>query len=172
LNQIPYPWTLLGSNSAHLGLQSSLLELKVLIPFWTRTPSQFGLASSIFFLSSPGQLTRVTFTLLAYPNLARIAYPIFIRAPYLSLTRWHQCLPGLVCSYPAKLPYPILLPIRLLLTRSYTVLPSRINLPDVLTRSGKTSLHPTAYPTLSNHLTQQGTLQLASPENFLIGLPP
>jgi hypothetical protein len=32
LNQIPYPWTLLGSDLAHPSLDSSLLELKVLIP--------------------------------------------------------------------------------------------------------------------------------------------
>jgi hypothetical protein len=67
LNRIPHPWTLLGSVMAHLGLGSTLLELKVLIQLWTQTPSQFELVSSIFFLNSFGQLTRVTFTLSAYP---------------------------------------------------------------------------------------------------------
>jgi hypothetical protein len=66
LNQICHPWTLLGSDLVYLGLDSPLLELKVLIPLWTRTPFQFGLVSSIFFLSSPRQLTRVTFSLSAY----------------------------------------------------------------------------------------------------------
>jgi hypothetical protein len=82
LNQIPHPWALLGSVLAHPGLDSSLLELKVLIPFWTRTPSQFGLVSSIFFLNSSGQLTWVTFTLSAYPNPTRTACPNSTRAPY------------------------------------------------------------------------------------------
>jgi hypothetical protein len=66
LNQIPHPWTLLGSVLAHPSLDSSLPELKVLIPFWTRTPSQFGIISSIFFLNSFEQVTWVTFTLSAY----------------------------------------------------------------------------------------------------------
>jgi hypothetical protein len=140
------------------------------------------------------EFTRTTYLgnlyLSAYPNLARTAYLNFIRAPYPSLSRSHQCLPGLIRSYLAELPYPILLPIELLLTRPYTVLPGRITLldlfsigllptqsypatvPDILTRPGNTSLHPTAYPALPNHLARPGTLHLASPEKFLIGLPP
>jgi hypothetical protein len=115
--------------------------------------------------------------------------------PYLSLTRSHQCLPALYVhtqlnyvtrffsrldcylpsltqSYPVELPYSTPLSIRLLFTWPYTVLPSRITLPDLfpiellptrsypatlsdfLTRPGNTSLHPTAYPALPNHLTQ------------------
>jgi hypothetical protein len=112
-------------------LDSSFLKLKVLIPLWTQTPSQFGLVSSIFFLNSFGQLTRVTITLSAYLNLARIAYPNSTLAPYLSLTRLHQCLPDLIHSYPAELSYLILLPIGLLLTLPYTVLPGQITLPDL-----------------------------------------
>jgi hypothetical protein len=141
-------------------------------------------------MSSPGQLTLVTFTLSAYPNLARIAYLNFTRTLYPSLTWSHQCLPGLIRSYATEFLYPILLLIGLLLTQPYTVLPGRITLPDLfligllptrsysatlsnfLTRSGNTSLHPTAYPALPNHLAWPGTLQLASPENFVIGLPP
>jgi hypothetical protein len=69
LNWIPHPWTLLGLFLVYPGLDSSLLELKVLILPFTWTPFQFGLVSSIFFLSSPKQLTRVTFTLSAYPIL-------------------------------------------------------------------------------------------------------
>jgi hypothetical protein len=38
-----------------------------MIPLWTQTALQFKSASSIFFLSLPEQLTRVTFTLSAYP---------------------------------------------------------------------------------------------------------
>jgi hypothetical protein len=170
LNRILHPWTLLGSDLVYPGLDSPLFKLKVSIPHWTRTPFQFGLVSSIFFLSSPRQLTLVTFTLSTYLNLTWIAYLNFIWAPYPSLTRSHQCLPRHIRSYPAELPYSILLPIRLLLTRRYTVLPSRITLPDLfpigllptrsypatlpdfLTQSGNTSLHPTAYPPFPNHL--------------------
>jgi hypothetical protein len=181
LNRIPHPWTLLGSVLAYPSHDSSLLELKVLIPLWTRTPSQFKLVSSIFFFNSSGQLTWVTFTLSAYliglpesrpnslPELHLSAlpkpYPItsmltrpytFIpgritlpnsspdqtstypalhdltRSNYLtqSFSRSDFYLPGLTRSYSAGLPYPILLPVGLLLTRPYTVLPGRITLPD------------------------------------------
>jgi hypothetical protein len=51
LNQIPYPWTLLGLDIAYPSIDPSLLELRVLIPFWTQTPSQFRLVSSIISLS-------------------------------------------------------------------------------------------------------------------------
>jgi hypothetical protein len=163
LNRIPYPWTLLGLDLAYPGLDTFLLKLKALIPLWTWTPSQFRLVSSIFSLSSPRQLTRVTFTLSAYPNLAWTTYPNFIRG----LTRSHQCLPSLIRSYPAKLPYPILLSIGLLPTWSYPA-----TVPDFLAQLGNTSLHPTTYPALPNHLARPGTLQLASPKNFLISLPP
>jgi hypothetical protein len=172
------------------GLDSSLLELKVLIPLWTRIASEFGLVSSIFFLNSSGQLTWVTSTVSAYLNLARTAYLNSTQVTYPSLTRSHQCLPGLIHSYPVELSYLILLPIELLLTWPYTVLPGRVTLPNLflirllptrsypatlpnfLTQPGNTSLHPTAYPALPNHLTWSGTLQLTSPKNFLIGLPP
>jgi hypothetical protein len=154
LNRIPHPWTLLRSVLAHPGLDSALLELKVLIPFWTQTPSQFGLVSSIFFLNSSGQLTRVTFTLSAYPigllescqnslfelHLSALpdhinAYPalyVHTQLNYLSwfFSRLDFYLPDLIWSYPAELPYPTPLLIRLLLTRPYIVLPSRITLPD------------------------------------------
>jgi hypothetical protein len=135
LNRISHPWTLLGSDLAYPGLDSFLLELKVLIPFWTRTPSQSRLASSIFFLSSPGQLTQVTFTLSAYPifrdRLTRISPEQLTWTSPEHLTWSHQCLPGLIHSYPAELPYLIVLPIRLLLIQPYTVLPGRITLPDL-----------------------------------------
>jgi hypothetical protein len=45
MNRIPHPWTLLGSDLVYPGLDSPLLELKVLIPIWTRTPIQFRLVS-------------------------------------------------------------------------------------------------------------------------------
>jgi hypothetical protein len=183
LNRIPHPWTLLGSDLDYLGLDSSLLEHKVLIPLWTRTLFQFRLIYSIFSLSSPGQLTQVTFTLSAYPNLARTAYPIFTRAPYLStsmLTQPYTFKPGRITllnsspdrtyTYPAlldQITLPDPFPIGLLSTRSYPA-----TLPDFLTMLGNTLLHSTAYPGLPNHLTRPGTLQLASLENFLISLPP
>jgi hypothetical protein len=148
---------------------------------------------------------------IGLPNrLTRIPLEQLSRTPLERLTRSHQCLPGLICSYPVELPYLILLPIGLLLTRPYVVLPGRITLPDsspdqtstysvlhdltwpnyltpslldqtsaypgtlpdFLTWPGTTSLHPTTYPALPNHLTRSGTLQLASPKNFLMGLPP
>jgi hypothetical protein len=134
-------------------------------------------------LRSLEQLTEVIFTLSAYPNLARTGYPIFIQAPYPSLTQLHQCLRGLIRPYLAESPYPILLLIRLLLIWPYTVLPCRVTLPDLflirllpirsypatvpkfIAWPGNTSLHPTAYPALPDHLAQLGTLQLASPKN-------
>jgi hypothetical protein len=154
----------------------------VLIPLRTQAPSQF--FPSIFFLNSSGHLTRVTFALSAYPisidRLTRILPEHLTQTPPERLTRLVQCLPSLIRSYPAELSYPILLLIGLLLTQSYTVLPGRITLPDMfpigllptrlyptilpdfLTRPSNTSLHPTAYPALPNHLTRMGTLQLAS----------
>jgi hypothetical protein len=162
LNQITHSWTLLGTILAYLGLDSSLLELKVLIPHWTQTPPQFGLVFSIIFLNSTGQLTRVMFTLSAYPispdRLTRIlpeqltrtppecltraladcinAYPalyVHIRPNYLTrfFSRSDFYLSGLTQSYPAELPYPILLSIGLLLTWPYTVLPGQVTLPDL-----------------------------------------
>jgi hypothetical protein len=115
LNWIPHPWTLLGSVLAHSGLDSSLLELKVLIPLWTRTPSQFGLVSSIFFLNSSGQLTQVTFTLSAY----LISPDRLTRIPPEQLART-------ACSSSTRAPYPI----TSMLTRPYMFIPSWITLHD------------------------------------------
>jgi hypothetical protein len=102
LNQIPHPWTLLGSDLVYPILDSPLLELKVLIPFWTWTPFQLGLVSSIFFFSSPGQLTRVTFTLSAYPilpdQLTRISPKQLTRTLPERLTR---ALHDHINAYPA-----------------------------------------------------------------------
>jgi hypothetical protein len=167
LNWIHHPWTLLGSVLAYLGLDSFLLELNVLILLWTQTPSQFGLVSSIFFLNSFGQLTRVTFTLSAYTNLAWTAYPNSTWVPYSSLTRSHQCLPGLRRSYPTELPYPILLSIRLLLTRHYMVLPDRVILSDLF----PVRLLPIrSYPaTLPDRVTPRCTQLLTRP--YPITLP-
>jgi hypothetical protein len=46
-------------------------------------------------------------------------------------------------TYPTELPYLILLPIRLLLTRPYTVLPGQITLPN----------QTSANPIVTGHLT-------------------
>jgi hypothetical protein len=151
LNRIPYPWTLLGSKLAHPGLDPSLLKLKILMPLWTKTPSQFGMVSSIFFLSSPGQLTLVTFTLSAYPispdRLTRMSPEQLIPAPYLSFTRSYQCIPGLIRPYSVESPYSILLPIKLLHTRPYTVLPGRNTSPDLFpTRLLPTRSYPATVP--------------------------
>jgi hypothetical protein len=95
LNQIPYPSTLLGSDLAHPSPDSSLLKLKVLIPFWTWTPSQFGLVSSTFLLSSRGQLNRLTFTLSAYPIDLPESHPS-------GLSDHHpSALPDHINAYPA-----------------------------------------------------------------------
>jgi hypothetical protein len=167
-----------------------------MIPLWTQNPLQFGPASSIFFLSLLRQLTRVTFTLSAYLNLIRTTYPILTRAPYpitSMFTRPYNWLTrsypiSLLESHPNTLPEPY--PITSMFTWPYMFIPGRITLPDhfpvrlpptrlyldtlpsFMTRSGNTSLHSTAYPALPNHLIRPGTLQLTSPENFLIGLPP
>jgi hypothetical protein len=131
LNQISHPWTFLCSDLIYPGLDSALLRLKVLTPFLTWTPLQFGHAYSIFFLSLPGQLTRSS------PEC---------------LIRLHQCLSGLICLYPTESLYPILLPIGLLLTRSYPA-----TLLDFLTRSflDRTS----DYPIIPGHLTQSNANQ-------------
>jgi hypothetical protein len=112
-----------------------------------------------------------------------------------SLARPYTVLPGRITlpdpcpdrtsMYLTGLPYPILLPIRLLLNRPYTALPSRITLhdlfpigllpnrpypatlPDFLTRSGNTSLHPTTYPALPNHFTRPGTPKTSSSASHL-----
>jgi hypothetical protein len=111
-------WTLLGSDLVYPGLDSYLLGLKVLIPPWTQTPFQFRFVSSIFFLSSRGQLTRVTFTSSAYPNLAQTAYPNFTRA-----------LPDHINAYPALYVH----------TRPYTFIPGQIILLD--SSPGRTSTY-------------------------------
>jgi hypothetical protein len=111
LNQIPHPWTLLGSDLVYSGLDSSLLKLKVLIPPWSQTPFQFRLVSLIFFLSSSRQLTRAAFTLSAYPISLPESHP--------------NSLPKL---HPSTLPEAY--PIASMLTRPYMFLPDRITLPD------------------------------------------
>jgi hypothetical protein len=128
LNRVPHPWTLLGSDIVYPSPDSSLLELKVLIPLWTWTPFQFGLVSSIFFLISPGQLTRVTFTLLAYPFVLPESRPN-------SLSELH----------PSALPEPY--PITSILTRHYTFIPDQIILPDYSPDQTST------YPVLPGRIT-------------------
>jgi hypothetical protein len=85
---------------AYTSIDSSLLELKALIPFWTWTPSEFRLVSSIFSLSSPRQLTQVTLTLSAYPilpiRLTRISPEQLIQTSFECLTR---ALPGRINAY-------------------------------------------------------------------------
>jgi hypothetical protein len=124
----------------------------VLIPLWTQTPSQFGLVSSILFMNSFRQLTRVTFTLWSYlisPDwLTRISSQQLTQTPPERLTRSHQCLPRHICSYPAELPYPILLLIGLLLTWPYMVLRGRTTIPN--SSPDRTS----TYPIVPGHLTQ------------------
>jgi hypothetical protein len=137
LNRIPHPWTLLGSVLAYPGLDSSLLELKVLIPSSTQTPSKFGPASSIFFLNSSGQLTRVTFTPSAYPispdRLTRILPEQLTRTPPSALTK-----PFLTAS---------------MLTWPYTFVSSRITLPN--SSPDQTSTYPALHGlTQPNYLTR------------------
>jgi hypothetical protein len=155
-----FSWTeflILGPVLAYPSLDSSLLELKVLIPLWTRTPSQLGHVSSIFFLNSSGQLCWVTFNLSAYSNspdwLTWILPEQLTQTPPGCLIRSHQCLPGLIRSYPAELPYLILLSIRLLLIRPYTVLPGQSTLPD--SSPDQTSTYPALHGlTQPNYLTR------------------
>jgi hypothetical protein len=109
-----------------------------------------------------------------YPSCTRACYPM----PYLSLypSMLPKILPELYPSVlsdalPDYLPGRIILPdlflTRLLPTRSYPT-----TIPDFLTLPGNTSLPPTAYPAIPNHLSCPGILQLALPKNFLIDLPP
>jgi hypothetical protein len=129
LNRIPHPWTLLGSVLAYPSLDSSLLKLKVLILLWTRTPSQFGLVSSIFFLNSSRQ----------YPgNLYPIDLP---KSRPNSLPKLH--LSALLEPYP----------IASMLTRPYTLIPDRITLPD--SSPDRTYTYPALHGlTRLNYLTQ------------------
>jgi hypothetical protein len=164
-----------------------------LIPLWTPTTFQFRHVSSIFFLSSPEQLTRVTFTLSAHPVGLPESHPnslseLHLRAlpePYpiaSIITRPYTFIPGQI-TLPNSSPdqtstYSALhgLTRQNYLNRSFSNRTSAYRLymatlPNFLTRPGNTLLHPTAYPALPNHLAQPGTLQLASLKNFLIGLP-
>jgi hypothetical protein len=155
LNRIPHPWTLLGSDLVYTGLDSSSLGLKVLTALCTQTPLQFRPAFSIFFLSLPGQLTQVTFTLSAYLNLARTTYPILTRASYLSLIRSHQCLPVLVISLPKSCPNTLSepYPITSMFTQTDMFIPSRITVPD--SSPDRTSTYPTLHGlTRPNYLTR------------------
>jgi hypothetical protein len=182
LNRIPYPWTHLGSDITHPGLDTSLLELKVLIPIRS---CFLNLLLEFTQTTYPGSLHPIGLP-ESRPNSLSGLHPSVLPEPYpiaSMLTRPYKSIPG-------RSPYPILLLIELLLTQSYTVLPGRITLPDLfsiglrptrsypatvpdfLARLGNTSLHPTAYPALPDHLARLGTLQLNSPKNFLIGLPP
>jgi hypothetical protein len=88
------------------------------------------------------------------PELYSDTYPIRLTRPYL-------------IAYLAELPYHDVFFIGLLPTQSYLA-----TLPDFLTQPGNTSLPSTANPALPNDLSRPRTLQLALPENFLIGLPP
>jgi hypothetical protein len=154
LNRIPYPWTLPGSDLAYPDLDPFLLELKVLVPFWTWTPSQFRLVSSIIFLNSSEQLTQVTFILSAYlisPNrLTRIPPEQLARTPPERPTR---ALLNHINAYPAL--YVQIQPNYLtrFFSRSVFYLPGLNGLtrPNYLTRSlpDRTS----AYPIVPSHLT-------------------
>jgi hypothetical protein len=151
LNRIPHPWTFLGSDLIYPGLDSTLLRLKVLIPLWTRTPLQFGPSFSIFFLSLPGQLTRVTFTLSAYPiglpesrpDSLPDPHPNALSEPYpiASMFIWpYMFIPGRI-SLPGSSPN---------WTSTYSALHG-LTWPNYLNRSfpDRTS----AYPIVPDHLT-------------------
>jgi hypothetical protein len=109
------------------------------------------------FLNLLLEFTRTTYS----GNIYRIGLPDWLTRISLGqltqsspecLIRLQQCLSGLICSYLTESPYPILLPIGLLLTRPYTVLPNQISLPDPFSvRLLPTRLYPT---TLSDFLTR------------------
>jgi hypothetical protein len=170
--RIPHPWILLGSNLAYPGLDSSLLELKVLIPLWTRTPSQFRLVFSIFFWSSPGQLTWVTFTYRltqispeqlirnSFKRLTRAladrinAYPaLYIHTLLSYLTRFFSqsnfYLPGLTRSYLAELPYSIF-------SRLDFCLPNHTRPPFLTSSLGRVTLRCTQLLTRAYAITLPG----------------
>jgi hypothetical protein len=134
LNWIPHPWTFLGSDLIYPGLDSALFGLKVLIPLSTQTPLQFRPASSIFFLSLPRQLTRVTFTLSAYLIDLPESCPDSLPDPYLNAL---------------SEPYPI----SSMFIRPYMFIPGRITLPD--SSPDRTSTHLAIHGlTQPNYLTR------------------
>jgi hypothetical protein len=134
LNRIPHPWTFLCSDLIYSGLDFALLSLRVLTPFWTLTPLQFGPTSSIFFLSLPRQLTRSSPECLIRALSDRInVYPalyVHTRPNYFTrfFSRSDFQLPD-----RTRPPYPTSSPdhfsIGLLTTRSYlATLPSWVTL--------------------------------------------
>jgi hypothetical protein len=125
----------------------------------------------VIWTTYPGNLYPIglpDLTRSAYLNPARTACLNSIRVPYPSLTQTQRCLLGLIRSYQAELPYPILLPIRLLLTRPYTVLPGGITLPD--SSPDLTSTYPAE---LSYPMSSRSNFYLPSHTRppYLISLP-
>jgi hypothetical protein len=104
---------------------TEFLRLNLLWPWFRFTQTQ-GLYPP---LDSDSTSIRTCFLNLLH-EFTRTTYPILTWMLYLSFIRLHQCLSGLICSYPTELLYPILLSIGHLLNRSYSV-----TLSDFLTRS-------------------------------------
>jgi hypothetical protein len=103
-------------------------------PLWTQTPLQFGLASSIFFLSLPGQLTRSSSECLirALSDRINVYLILYVHTRLNYFTRFFSrsdfYLSDRTCPpYLTSLPDPF--PIGLLTTRSYpATLPGRVTL--------------------------------------------
>jgi hypothetical protein len=108
------------------------------------------------FLNLLLEFSRTTYLCNLYPIglpdwLKRISPGQLTRSSPECLIRLHQCLSGLICSYSAESPYPILLPIGLLLT--YPALHG-LTRPNYLTRSFPD--HTSAHPIIPNFLTRSG----------------
>jgi hypothetical protein len=169
LNRVLYLRNLLGSDSFR-SPSSTQKEVSLFCMFCLARspyPSFIWMLTRILIRDCAQRLTRV-----ATQNLTRVATRNITWVTYLShnraLTRVvpDRVNPALPDRLPGRITLPDLFPIRLLPTRSYLA-----TLPNFLTRLGNTSLPPTAYPTLLNHLSRPGTLQLTLPENCLISIP-
>jgi hypothetical protein len=88
LNRISHPCIFLFSDLIYSGIDSALLKLKVL------TPPLDSDSTSIW-----------TCFLNLLLEFIRTTYLILTRLPYPSLIWLHQCLSGVICSYPAELLY-------------------------------------------------------------------
>jgi hypothetical protein len=168
LNRIPHPWTFLCSDLIYSSLDFALLRLKVLTPpLSTRTPLQFRPASSIFFSSLPGQLTRSSPEYLIRALSDRInVYPTLYVHTRLNFFTWFFSrsdfyLPDRTQPlYPTSLPDHF--PIGLLTTWSYPT-----TLTDFLTWPGYPPMHiPSSRPPPCNILWCNIIHQCSKPEDL------
>jgi hypothetical protein len=124
LNRIPHPWTFLCSDLIYSDLDSALLRLKVLTPLWTRTPLHVGPASSIFFLSLLGQLTRSSLECLirALSDRSNVYSALYVHTRPNYFTRFFSRSDFYLPDH-TRPPYPTSLPDR---TSNYLIVPGHL----------------------------------------------